>query len=183
MTIIVAQKTTTGVLMGADCVSTEGSRIFRRGTPKLVNITPRLAVGVAGKSRIGELVIGAKDWPARGERNAADYRTALADFFEGLLRSEEKDAAFWAIVASFRDIYYVTAPGCVLLVDAPYCALGSAELVALGALYVWNYDRPGLEKTIAKSGLVYALGACAEHIDSIRPPWIFVETTSLPMSD
>jgi 20S proteasome alpha/beta subunit len=178
MTIIVAQKTATGVLMGADCVSTEGSRVFRRGTPKLMNITPRLAVGVAGKSRIGEFVIGSREWPARGERTPGEYRTALADFFEGLLRSEEKDAAFWAIVASFRDIYYVTAPGCVLLIDAPYCALGSAELVALGALYVWNLDRPEMSETTAKNGLAHAMDACAEHIDSIRPPWLFVKTTA-----
>lgn len=176
MTIIVAQKTETGVMLGADNGMTEGPRIFRRANPKLVTIAeargePRIAVGTAGLVRLGDAV-RTMSWP-----RAADCSLKkLGEMFRGLLKDEPNDTPFWALVAVDREIFYVGMGGSVTCVDAPYCALGSAEFVALGVLYLWNFDIHDMSAERAKNGLQHALKACAEHVEGIRPPWTFVET-------
>lgn len=175
MTCIVAQKTETGVLMAADNSCVDGSRLIRRGTPKLANVDARLVVGVAGRSRIGELALNSNAWPEREALPAGEYLQKLAAFFRELLKNEDRDAPFWALVASDRDIYCVGPNGCVVLVDSDYCAQGSAELVALGALFVLSH----VAHTVPlepRTKLTLALNAAAEHVEGIRPPWIFAET-------
>lgn len=184
MTIIVAQKTTTGVLMAADCSMVEEPRIFRRADQKLVSITPRIAVGTAGVARLGNAVRLSSFWEGMVAQHPLydkpeEVTADLFKLFRGLLKNEPADTPFWAIVAVDSGIYYVGINGSVTPVGDAYCALGSAEFVALGALHVQHMqDQCMLPEsfTEARERLLYALDACGEHVQAIRPPWTFVET-------
>lgn len=183
MTIIAAQKTTTGVVLGADNTIGDGSRIIRRADPKIVAITPRIAVGTAGLVRLGDVVRSYGFWEKSASRHSLfdemhEVEGELGKIFRNLLTDEPADTPFWALVAVDREIFHVGPGGSVTRVDASYCALGNAELVALGVLYVLHRTDGGAlhGADLAKTRLTLALEASAEHIEAIRPPWTFVET-------
>jgi 20S proteasome alpha/beta subunit len=192
MTIILAQKTTTGVLMAADCLMVEEPRLFRRANQKLVQVAPRIAVGTAGLARLGNAVRLSSFWEttiARHELYEGPNQTEATLFrmFSDLLKDESKDAPFWAIVAVDREIFYVGINGSVTREAASYSALGSGELVALGAMFVLRMLReqtkggaalPTTEE--AADELKTALCATVEHVQAIRPPWVFAETVAPP---
>lgn len=179
MTIIVAQKTDSGVALAADNTMADGSRIIRKANPKIVTITSRIAVGCAGLVRLGDVVRDPDRWPLYEHSDLPLFERKLGQFFRDLLKDEEHDTPFWAIVAVDQEIFYVGPGGSMARVDAPYCALGSAELVALGALHVLHRHAGGTNPPTgedARRRLVTALEACAEHVEAIRPPWSFTET-------
>jgi 20S proteasome alpha/beta subunit len=183
MTCIVAQKTTTGVLLAAETTFSDGPRLLRRATPKLWNVTPRIAIGTAGSCRCGDLLRGFDKWPEPGV-GPDEFGLALGRSLRELLKEEIKNHNVWALVAMDREIYYVGSDGSVSRQDAAYSALGSGELVALGALFVLERVRrtehgPGALPTPThetKACLITALGAACEHVEGLRGPYTFAET-------
>jgi ATP-dependent protease HslVU (ClpYQ) peptidase subunit len=181
MTCIVAQKTETGVLFGADATMTEGQRIFRRATSKLWNVegSTRIVAAHAGAAMFGN-VLRDETWPvsallqdtvdAAGDRLAAFLRSIL-----GAHTTKERGA--WLIVAIDREIYYVDCETAVSRIDAEYCALGSGEEVALGALFAAEHLRHALPLD-AHTKITLALNAACEHVTAHRPPYSFAETVA-----
>lgn len=180
MTCIVAIKTKTGVLMGADSSSVDGQRLIRRANPKLWNVSPRMAIGTAGNCRGGDLVRTAI-WPTLAD--ADDAESTLPRLFRDCWKDEIGNRSTWALVAFDREIFYVGSDASVIRVDAAYSALGSGELPALGALFCFEQvDRmegrsnEPLRAEDARVRAVVALIAACEHVEGLRDPYVFAET-------
>lgn len=187
MTIICAQKTKTGVLLGADLHSSDTSRLLKRKTPKLHAVSPRVAFGCSGHTRIFDRL---RDSEERGEfpnpgsgqdkKHIAVYELELARFFRRLLKDEyfaAKESKLWTILAVDDHIFDIGPDGSVVRIDGNYMASGSVEQFALGALYVINRacdELPSEDK--AKEWIQTAMEACAEFGETIRPPWSFLAT-------
>lgn len=193
MTIIIAQKTTTGVLMGADNTMTAGSILVRRATPKLVSLGPRVVVELAGLVRLNDIVRHdvmstipqyppkkhepGSAFPYPADAKVGDgYDRALGEYFRALMKDEPADVSFYALVACDREIFRCGPKGGVTRVLSAYDAIGIADTVALGSLYALSKDKhlPTIAPTYAM--VTTSLEACAEHIECIRPPWVFAET-------
>jgi 20S proteasome alpha/beta subunit len=188
MTIICAQKTTTGVLLGADNHSSDSSRLLKRKTPKLHPVSERVAFGCSGHTRLFDRL---RDREERGEfpdpgygpekKAIPEYELELARFFRRLLKDEffaAKESKLWTIVAVDDHIFDVGPDGSIVRIDGRFMATGSVEQFALGSLFTINKaceDLPTEEK--AKEWLQTAMEACAEFGECIRPPWSFLSTT------
>ena len=187
MTIIIAQKTTTGVLLAADNHSHDGQRRTLKATPKLVQISPRVAYGTSGHTRLANILRDKLDFPVpddyveKSKEMVLDiYECKLAAFFREIVKGEYPESKMWALIAVDDVIFDIGPDGGTIRVADPFTATGEAELVALGALHA--LDAAGAMTTafcnreIAEMMMTKALNACAAFIDSIRPPWTFVET-------
>lgn len=191
MTIICAQKTTTGVLLGADNHASDGNRLIRKATPKLYKVSDRVAFGCSGHVRLGDML---RDQNERGEfpnpRDDADggktksifeYEKELGRFFRRFLKDEyfaTKESKLWTIVAVDDHIFDIGPDGACVRIDGKFLAMGNVEQVALGSLFTINRacaDLPTEEK--AKEWIQTAMEACQEFGECIRPPWSFVSTT------
>lgn len=193
MTIIIAQKTTTGVLLAADNNSHDGVRRSLRATPKLVQVSPRVAYGTSGHTRVANILRGQLDrfpkptWTATTpERESIDeYEIRIGRFFRELIKEGGyPESKMWALVAVDDHIFDVGPDGGVIRVADPFTAGGEAELVALGALHAHATSESltmtrivSFDPEYARIAANRALNACAAFIDSISPPWSFVETT------
>lgn len=190
MTIIIAQKTTTGVLLAADNHSHDGTRRTLMATPKLVQVSPRVAYGTSGHTRLANILRGKLDFPVPDDYDEKSkglvfdiYESKLAAFFRNIVKGEFPELTMWAIVAVDDVIFDVGPDGGLIRVADSFTATGSAELVALGALHALATSKSlpmhsihHFDPEFAKESALQALEACAAFIDSIRPPWSFVET-------
>lgn len=195
MTIVIAQKTTAGVLLAADNDMNSGSILVRRTSPKISTLGPRVAVGLAGMARLNDIVrhdiartspdhFGAGDvglgFPSVAGCDTIDeYERLLARYFRALMKDEPADVSFAALIAVDREIILVGPKGSTTRLASSYHAVGHAADVALGALYVLN--RQTMDGNLpsvleARGAAIYAMEACAEHVEAIRPPWSFAET-------
>lgn len=185
MTIICAQKTTTGVLLGADNTSSDGNKLIRRATPKLCQVSSRIAFGTSGHVRLFDalrLSVANGDFPKGQPHESIDeIESEFGKFFRAFLKDEfraSEKGKLWAVVAVDDCIFDVGMDGAVVRVDGRFMATGSGELVALGALYVLNRRNTKIPTNdVAKVWLQESMEACAEFSESIRPPWSFVSTT------
>jgi 20S proteasome alpha/beta subunit len=186
MTIICAQKTSTGVVLGADNHASDGNRLLRRATPKLCQVSDRVAYGTSGHVRLADML---RDRVARGEFpkpersdpfDVAEYERELGRFFRAFLKDEffaTKESKLWTIVAVDDHIFDVGPDGAVLRVEGKFIATGNVEQLALGALYVFERCRRDLpNEEAAKERIQIAMEACSEFGENIRPPWSFVFT-------
>ncbi len=183
MTIIIAQKTTTGVLLAADNHSHDGQRRTLKATPKLVQISPRVAYGTSGHTRLANILLDNLDkWPITIDvaDNYTQYERMLARFFREIVKGEYPESKMWALVAVDNVIFDIGPDGGLIRVADPFTTTGEAELVALGALHALGATGQITDalcnRDIAEMMMTKALNACAAFIDSIRPPWTFVET-------
>lgn len=187
MTIIIAQKTTTGVLLAADNHSHDGTRRTLMATPKLVQVSPRVAYGTSGHTRLANILRGKLDFPVPDDYDEKSkglvfdiYESKLAAFFRNIVKGEFPELTMWAIVAVDDVIFDVGPDGGLIRVADSFTATGEAELVALGALHALGATGQITDalcnRDIAEMMMTKALNACAAFIDSIRPPWTFVET-------
>lgn len=187
MTIIIAQKTTTGVLLAADNHSHDGTRRTLMATPKLVQVSPRVAYGTSGHTRLANILRGKLDFPVPDDYDEKSkglvldiYESKLAAFFRNIVKGEYPESKMWALVAVDDVIFDVGPDGGLIRVADSFTATGSAELVALGALHALGATGQITDalcnRDIAEMMMTKALNACAAFIDSIRPPWTFVET-------
>lgn len=181
MTIIIAQKTTTGVLLAADNHSHDGQRRTLKATPKLVQISPRVAYGTSGHTRLANILLDNLDrFPLIFEPNYEEYEIRLARFFREIVKGEYPESKMWALVAVDDVIFDIGPDGGLIRVANPFTATGEAELVALGALHALGATGQITDalcnRDIAEMMMTKALNACAAFIDSIRPPWTFMET-------
>lgn len=188
MTIICAQKTTTGVVLGADNYASDGNRLIRRATPKLFRVSDRIVFGSSGHVRLGDML---RDQQDRGEfpdpgygsekKSIWEYEKELGRFFRALLKDEfraSKEGKLWTILAVDDHLFDIGPDGAVVRVDGRFIATGHVEQFALGALHVINKACPELPtEDKAKEWLQTAMEACAEFGDCIRPPWSFASTT------
>lgn len=196
MTIVIAQKTTAGVLLAADNDMNSGSILVRRASPKTSTLGPRVAVGLAGMARLNDVVRHdiarsspddytyaepGKTFPSLcGCDGVDEYEREIARYFRALMKDEPADVSFAALIAVDREIILVGPKGSTTRLASSYHAVGHAADVALGALYVLN--RQTMEGKLpsvleARGAAIYAMEACAEHVEAIRPPWSFAETT------
>lgn len=183
MTIIIAQKTTTGVLLAADNHSSDGQRRTLKATPKLVQVSPRIAYGTSGHTRLANVLRDNLDkFPLIFDPDYDEYEIRLARFFREILKDEYPESKMWALVAVDDVIFDIGPDGGLIRVTDPFTATGEAELVALGALVAQRIISktagvPNIPDSKPAHVIVgIALEACAAFIDSIRPPWTFVET-------
>ncbi len=184
MTIICAQKTTTGVLLGADLHASDGNKLFRRAIPKLVQVSPYVAFGTSGHVRLADMLrasVKTDQFPTGDPCFSIDEIEAeLGEFFRSFMKDEfraNKEGKLWAVVAVRDHIFDVGSDGAVVRVDGRFMATGNVEQLALGALYTINKaceELPTEEK--AKEWLRMAMEACAEFGECIRPPWTFAST-------
>lgn len=190
MTIICAHKTTTGVLIGADNSSSDGSRLIRRATPKLHGVSTRVAFGSSGHTRLADML---RDHNERGDfpnpradddggktKSIFEYEKELGRFFRSFLKDEwraTKEAKLWTVVAVDNHIFDVGTDGAIVRIDGRFLASGNVELIALGALYALNLEHNELPtEEIAKTWIEHAMNACAEFDACIRPPWTWIST-------
>lgn len=179
MTCIVAQKTETGVLMGAENTMTENRRMFRKATPKLwrPGETPRIVAGIAGACRFGN-VLRSSTWPENRllVSDPDEAALVLGDFLRPIVDQHSNDKrGAWLLIAIDREIYYVDSDAAVTRVEADYCALGSGEDVAIGALFALSRIADALPLD-ARTKITIALDATCEHVTAHRPPFHFLET-------
>ena len=179
MTIIAVQKTTTGILMGADNRTSDGVRLLMRATPKIYQISPHIVMGSSGHVRISDIVRHRSITFPKPSDSSREFGVLLGEWFRNVLKDEPNDAKYWAIVAAHNEIYDIGPGGSVVQVAGNYHATGNAELVALGALWVANHaltQLPAPEE--AKRIVTMALDACAAHVEAITPPWSFLEAAA-----
>jgi ATP-dependent protease HslVU (ClpYQ) peptidase subunit len=131
-----------------------------------------MAIGTAGSCRMGDSARAAH-WPALDDIAADDRALTLGNAWREIVDNHgDRDRHVWALIAHDRDIYYAGNDGSVICLDASYTALGSGELVALGAL--WAFERAGAFTPWER--VTKAIEAAAEHVAAIRPPFVVVET-------
>lgn len=192
MTIIIAQKITTGVLVSADNTMSAGSILVRRASPKLSSLGSRVVAGFAGLVRLNNIAqhdvrnTSPDDWNMRAEPGALfptprpgetpdDYERELGAYFRALMKDEPSDVSFYGLVCLDREIFRVGPKGSVTRVLSAYDAIGLAETVALGAFFATKSDEiPDHREAFRRAEI--ALEACAEHVEGIRPPWIHAQT-------
>jgi len=135
---VAVQKTTTGILMGADNRTSDGVRLLMRATPKIYQVSPHVVIGSSGHVRIADIVRSKSNtFPKRAYANQ-DFGELIGEWFRDVLKDEPKDAKYWAIVAAHNEIYDIGPGGIVVRIAGNYHTTGSGELVALGALCVAN---------------------------------------------
>lgn len=153
-----------GVALAADSLVHYHEQLaMDTGTPKIKMITDELAMGVAGKLAVRDL-IWCTDIPERDDFHtdvdflsafAAQCRAALSDL-SMLGRTDEgvryMPGSTECVLAYRGAIYYMSQDFCVVSHTSPYMAIGSGEQYALGALY-------GLLGTHSANG--------KEHADSL----------------
>lgn len=191
MTIICAQKTMTGVMLGADNHASNGNRLVRKATPKLYKVSDRVVFGCSGHVRLADML---RDQNERGEfpnpRDDADggktksifeYEKELGRFFRRFLKDEyfaTKESKLWTIVAVDDHIFDIGPDGACVRIDGKFLATGNVEQLALGALYVLNSIHTLVPtEDQAKEWVQKAMEACAEFDSCIRLPWTFASTT------
>jgi 20S proteasome alpha/beta subunit len=185
MTCIVAQKTKTGIVMGAESGTVENGLMHRKADPKVWNATDRIVVGVSGHRR---LVNAFREFDygliARAIEGVSPER--IPHLIGKELRpaidphTTEKRYGF-CLLAIGKDIFRVDFEVGVLRLHCPYSALGAGEEVAIGALYVLNreYQQFGLPtEERAKEWVTTALDAACEHVTAQCPPYSFAMTVA-----
>lgn len=148
-----------------------------RAVPKLWNVTPHVAVGTSGRARLTD-VMRCAAWPQLTGLSTVEVVNELARHFGPILRSEfELDGnsrRVWALIAVEEKIIEMSGDLSMIALDTAYWALGSGELVAMGALAAMHKLNPLMS---ARDRITCALETCAEHLSAIRPPWVFAETS------
>lgn len=185
MTIICAQKTTTGVLLGADNSSSDGNKLLRRSTPKLCQVSPNIAFGTSGHVRLFDMLrdsVAKASFPMKMACDSIDdVEAELGRFFRAFLKDEfraNEKGKLWTLIAVDDQIFDVGMDGAIVRIDGRFMATGSAEHIALGALYIFDRARADLpNEEAAKERIQMAMEACAEFGECIRSPWSFASTT------
>lgn len=175
MTLIVAVRHETGVVLGADSITHEGERLLVRAVPKLWLASPHIAVGTAGACRFTDVFRLVK-WPSLSGLGTEAVAASLSRDIVPQLRDPSLDVEKrngWAVVAVDADLFYIGCDLSVTALDEQYTALGSAEMAALGALYAMGKYAPTIN---ARERVISALEAGRAHISGILPPWVVVDT-------
>lgn len=187
MTIICAQKTKTGVVLGADNNTSDGNKLIRRAVPKLTRVSDRVVFGSSGHVRLADMLrdeVLSNRFPTPIRSNPIDIvgvERELGRFFRSFLKEEfraSEKGKLWTIVAVDDQIFDVGQDGAVIRIDGTFLATGNVEQLAIGALYVLNraYRNELPTEEEAKALLQIAMESCAEFGECIRPPWTFMST-------
>jgi len=183
MSLIIAVKQQSGVLLCSDNVMHEGSdgaRMLRLSVPKLWNVSERVAVGMVGAARMRN-VLRTIDWGEIVSRAdsfapADEIERAITSAVVPAAREELRDEKAWALFAVGRELFQLSADGSVVALAEPYWTLGCAELVALGALHAYRLIGPSAFDACRAAET--AMDAAAQYMSAIVPPWVWAETVS-----
>lgn len=175
MTIIAAVRTETGVIMGADNLTHHGDLLMRRAVPKLWAVTPNIAVGCAGETRLIEVLRSAV-WPQVAGLSTLEANMELHRHIVPAIKAEfpDKERDFNAIIAANGALFSLASDLSIVALEEPYWAIGHAKYAAMGALHATHRLAPTMP---ARERILVALAASADHVSGIRPPWVFAETT------
>jgi len=174
MTCIVAIETRAGVVMGGDSFVGAGTTGADLGAaPKLFRRGGWLC-GVAGSSRVANLLEHAMRWPKASpkatEREAVAVARAMAKLLaadEFCVESEEGRTSLYSeiILAACGRAYVVGGDLAVHRSAHGYTAVGCGAPIALGALAVMPAKMPARER------VTLALEAAARHSSGVRGPF------------
>jgi 20S proteasome alpha/beta subunit len=182
MTCIVAQKTKTGIVIGAESGATEGVIVHRKADPKIWKVHETIAIGFSGSLRHANVF---QEFKFENLVQAVQYDTPsnrLAQIIGQELRPivdpHTTDKRYgYCLIAVGKELFRVDSETGVFRLDCSYTALGAGEEVAIGALYVLNRNEPELpDVEMAKARIVIALDATCEHVGNHRPPFVVLET-------
>jgi 20S proteasome alpha/beta subunit len=185
MTCIIAQKTKTGIVVGADSGACDGYLQYRIGDSKIWKLSDQLVVGCSGQTRILNVVKGA-NWEGLTHELSNNYSRLtshgqLAAKFGSFLRDvldphTTKERFGYLLILYGKRIFHVDSEVGVWPVDSNYRAIGSAEELVTGVMYTLNHEKELPTNDIAKQTIEFALKAATHHVRAILPPYTFCET-------
>ena len=181
MTLVVAEKTAGGIIVGSDRnVTTPEGEIYEYGRNKVV-IREGYLFGHCGSARVGQALehyVNLPEIPPEGDllpflstKLVPAIRKAVTEngaAYEGRLILGEKAAV---LVGCRGELFHITSDLVAVRVADDVAAIGSGRHHAYGALYALrkiDYGTP-------RERLEIALEASARYKATIRGPWDFLE--------
>jgi 20S proteasome alpha/beta subunit len=183
MTCIVAQKTTTGIVMGAESGATEGVLSHRKADPKVWNVNEQIAIGFSGSIRHSNVFRRVNLAERLNGIEIEHMADLLGEIFRPIVDPHTTEKRYgYCLIAVGREIFRLDSETGVIRIECDYSALGGGEEVAIGAMYASTRldadigaELPDDEE--ARQRISIALDATCEHVCAHRGPYHFVMTT------
>lgn len=185
MTCVAGVKTATGVLLAGDSRGTNddaGSQATFTA-PKVFRLTSEIAVGYCGSFRMGQLLEHHVTTTALRGDEASWAITELVPTIREVLKTHgyttvennEETAGSFLLAVRGR-LFEVHSDFAVLERDDAYTAIGSGQMVALGAMHALWEPKIGHTPAAARAFLKTALDAAAAFATGVAPPYRFTTT-------